>query len=60
MPKGMGYPSGKKSGGSEMKNRKGMRGDDPQGPAVQQHQGGGAEPKSMTSGKARPASTWFK
>jgi hypothetical protein len=46
--------------GSQMKARKGMRGDNPKGQPVTQQQGAGAKPKSMTAGKAKPASAWFK
>jgi hypothetical protein len=46
--------------GSQMKNRKGMRGDDPKGQPVTQHKGAGARPKPMTAGEARPASAWKK
>ena len=44
--------------GSQMKNRKGMRSDDPKGPAVTQHKTSGSRPKPMTSGNSRPASAW--
>ena len=46
--------------GSEMKNRKGQRGDNPKGQPVTQHEGSGAKPKPMTSGEAKQASAWFK
>ncbi len=49
----------KHSGGSEIKNRKGLR-DDPKGQPVSQQATSGSKPKSMTSGEAKPASTWFK
>ena len=51
---------GKHSGGSEIKNRKGLRGDDPKGQPVSQQATSGPKPKPMTSGEAKPASTWFK
>jgi hypothetical protein len=47
--------------GSIKQARKGLRpGSKSPSQPVTQHQGAGSKPKSMTAGKARPASTWFK
>jgi hypothetical protein len=46
--------------GAEFQNRRGKRMDSPKGGPVTQQQTSGSKPKSMTAGKARPASAWKK